>query len=111
MCPAHQSHSLWLRLVCKEQTIELAKDYQNEDLRLLGHSKVDYTSSFYITRHRQKILYRDYGEIDSSAYYFVDTMRIDFPNIDRIADRELLIREHRRKVFLLKGNKLGELKK
>jgi 4-amino-4-deoxy-L-arabinose transferase-like glycosyltransferase len=98
-------------VVCKEEAIQMATDFGQEDLRLYKDSKVDYTSSFYISATRNKALVRDYDDVNPKALYFIDTLRYEFPAIEKVAVSEMLIREHRRKLFLVPGDEIGLISK
>ena len=62
----------------KRQAIEIGMKYKDKDLRIFDGTKIDYTSSFYITNTRSKISHRDYEHLES-AYYVIDKSRYQIP--------------------------------
>ncbi len=88
--PDRHEHDLATRY--KAEAIAIGEKYQNEDLRLFENSKVDFTSSFYITSTRNQITKRDFEHSNSEAYYIIDTTRheipLEFDTIETFQNRE-----------------------
>lgn len=78
--------------IAKEDAQRIATIYQIDDLRLYKGSKLDYTSSFYLTSSREKLTTREYGDLVPDVIYIVDTSKYDIPLgltvIDSIKKRE-----------------------
>ena len=64
-------------------------------------TKIDWTSSFYISKTRKKITYHDHGPLDANAYYVLDTIKYDVPATCTHIE-SFNVREHKRTLFILK---------
>jgi 4-amino-4-deoxy-L-arabinose transferase-like glycosyltransferase len=63
----------------KEQAIAIGEKYKDLDLRIFEGTKIDYTSSFYISSHRGKITQRDYEHTTKGVYYTIEKAKYDIP--------------------------------
>ena len=63
----------------KQEAVAVGEKYSNEDLRLFENSKLDYTSSFYISSVRNQITKRDYEHQENGVYYIIDTGSHEIP--------------------------------
>lgn len=64
----------------KRQAIEVGIKYKDLDFRIFEGTKIDYTSSFYITANRGKISHRDYEHEESGVYYVIDKKKYEIPS-------------------------------
>ncbi len=87
----------------KKQAITIGEKYRNEDFRIFEGSKIDYTSSFYISNTRNKITPRDYKHESNSAFFVIDTTRYDIPE-DFVKVDEFQIREANKILTIIKKN-------
>lgn len=86
---------------CREQALSIGERYKNSDLRIYKKTKIDWTSSFYISKTRKKITYHDHGPLDANAYYVLDTIKYDVPAACTHIE-SFNVREHKRTLFILK---------
>lgn len=70
----------------KQEAIAVGEKYKEKDLRLYEGSKLDYTSSFYISSTRNQITNRDYEHTSENVYYIIDTTRYEIPETFRIIE-------------------------
>ncbi len=89
----------------KEVAIELGDKYADNGFYLYENSKVDYTSSFYISRRRDRITTREYSNFDSESYYVVDTQRAEFPTWEHLVVDSFPIREFHKKMYIIQPAK------
>ena len=71
----------------KQQAIRVGQQYKDLDFRIWDGTKIDYTSSFYITSTRGSISRRDYKHEDENAFYVIDTVKYDIPSNFEIVDK------------------------
>jgi 4-amino-4-deoxy-L-arabinose transferase-like glycosyltransferase len=87
---------------CREQALSIGERYRDKDLRIYKSTKIDWTSSFYISKTRGKISFHDYEEMDKEAFYVLDTLKYEVP-----AGCELIetfdVREYKRTLFIIRS--------
>lgn len=85
----------------KEQAIRIGEKYKDENIFLYKKSKVDYTSSYYISRQRGKITTREHEKFTPDSYYFFDTSRHKLDTLQfKIVD-EFMVREWARTLYVV----------
>ncbi len=84
----------------KQEAIAVGNKYKNKDLRIWESSKIDYTSSFYISSTRGKITKKDYSPEKQDAFYVIDLLKYDFPSGFKKVD-EFQVREGDRILTIL----------
>lgn len=63
----------------KAQAIEIGKKYKDLEFRIFEGTKIDYTSSFYISSQRGKITQRDYQHDTRGVFYVIDKAKYEVP--------------------------------
>ncbi|GLR19257.1 ArnT family glycosyltransferase [Portibacter lacus] len=76
----------------KAEAIAIGEKYKDLDFRLFEGSKIDYTSSYYISSRREKITHRDYEHTETGVFYVIDKLKFDVP-ADFIEVEEFQVRE------------------
>ncbi|WP_235296754.1 ArnT family glycosyltransferase [Portibacter marinus] len=71
----------------KQQAISVGERYKDEDLRIWERTKIDYTSSFYISSTRGRITERDMEHEDEQVYYVIDEEKYQVPDSFEIVDQ------------------------
>lgn len=73
-----ERHQTQQATICKEQAINLGKEYKNKPLNIYQNSNIDLTSSLYIARERAAITRRDTFILEDGVTIF-DTSRFELP--------------------------------
>ena len=88
--------------LCKEQALDIGRRYKEKDLRIFKSSKIDYTSSWYLSKTRGRITKHDYEVADPNAFYVIDTIKFDIPaSFKKIESFE--VREFKRKLWIIQS--------
>lgn len=88
---------------CREQAISIGERYKDKDLRIYRKTKIDWTSSFYISKTRKKITYHDNEIIDKDAFYVLDTLKYAVPPTCQLIET-FDVREFKRTLFIIRCN-------
>ena len=86
---------------CRIQAMDIGERYKHVDLRIYKSSKIDYTSSWYISKTREKVIEHDEQSIDENVFYVIDTIKHTIPvNFEKIESFD--VREFERKLYIIK---------
>lgn len=94
-------HNKDFALLAKEDALMLAKKYPKEEVRLYQSSKLDYTSSLYLSKTRQQKTLRS-DSLISQKLYLIDTSRVNFPNVPYKLLDSIVKREDKKRLYLIR---------
>lgn len=85
---------------CRTQALSIGERYADKDFRIYKRTKIDWTSSFYISKTRGAITYHDSIASDPNAFYALDTILYDVPVNCKVIE-EFDVREFKRTLFII----------